>query len=117
MLKLDPAQILWLKEEAPLKRQVELYVRSLGENGESGDGQFENNDGGGARVCSNAGGGVGGGSWDSWFENNGETWVQTLEWVLVERGEDGPAFWRELDEERMGIAIAHSYSDVISAVD
>ena len=114
MLKLDPAQILWLKEEAPLKRQVELYIRSLGEGGESGDGQFENDHGGGARICSNGGAA---GSWDSWFENNGETWVQTLEWVLAERGEDGSAFWRELEEERMGIAVAHSQSGASIAVE
>ncbi|KAI9833978.1 MAG: hypothetical protein M1826_005883 [Phylliscum demangeonii] len=36
MLKLDPAQVMWLKENAPLKGQVELYVKSLGE-------WFENN--------------------------------------------------------------------------
>jgi hypothetical protein len=36
MLKLDPEQILWLKENAPLKGMVEGYVRSLGD-------WFENN--------------------------------------------------------------------------
>ena len=54
MLKLDPGQIMWLKENAMGKAQVEGYVRALGD----------------------------------WFENNGETWGQTLEWVLEERGED-----------------------------
>ncbi|KZF20598.1 hypothetical protein L228DRAFT_174529 [Xylona heveae TC161] len=52
MLKLDPAQILYLRSHAPFKRQVEQFVRSLGD----------------------------------WFENNGETFSQTLEWVLDERG-------------------------------
>ncbi|KAI9807541.1 MAG: hypothetical protein M1825_005481 [Sarcosagium campestre] len=36
MLKLDPAQILWLRDRAPLKRQVEAFVRRLGD-------WFENN--------------------------------------------------------------------------
>ena len=54
MLKLDPGQILWLKENAPLKGMVEAFVRGLG----------------------------------GWFENNGETFGQTLEWVMKERGED-----------------------------
>jgi hypothetical protein len=54
MMKLDPGQIMWLRENAPLKGMVESYVKGLGE----------------------------------WFENNGETFVQTLEWVCQERGED-----------------------------
>ena len=54
MLKLDPGQIVWLKENAPLKGMVENYVKGLGE----------------------------------WFENNGETFGQTLDWVIKERGED-----------------------------
>ncbi|KAI9814011.1 MAG: hypothetical protein M1827_003475 [Pycnora praestabilis] len=52
MLKLDPGQILWLRENAPLKGQVECFVRALGE----------------------------------WFENNGETFGQTLLWVVNQRG-------------------------------
>ncbi|KAJ9642824.1 hypothetical protein H2199_004345 [Coniosporium tulheliwenetii] len=52
MMKLDPEQILWLKENAPLKGQVEQYVKGLGD----------------------------------WFENNGDTWGQTLVEVLGERG-------------------------------
>lgn len=39
MLKLDPDRVLWLRENAPLKEQVEGYVRSLGDwfdnNGET----------------------------------------------------------------------------------
>ena len=62
MLKLDPGQIVWLKENAPLKGMVEAFVKSLGE----------------------------------WFENNGETFGQTLEWVIRERGED-------IEELREGI--------------
>ena len=105
MLKLDPAQILWLKEEAPLKRQIELYVRSLGESGDYAENHTDSGFGGigtghGSRGVCHAGG-----TWDSWFENNGETWVQTLEWVLNERGEDGVAFWEGLEEGKTGIAV------------
>lgn len=71
MLKLDPGQILWLKEKAPLKRMVENYVKSLGD----------------------------------WFENNGETFGQTLEWVLVERGESIGEFKAAIIERGLGIVI------------
>jgi hypothetical protein len=72
MLKLDPEQILLLKEKAPLKRQVEAYVRSLGE----------------------------------WFENNGDTWTQTLEWVLRERGDDIGEVLGAIVDGELGIAIS-----------
>ncbi|KAF2866615.1 hypothetical protein BDV95DRAFT_504601 [Massariosphaeria phaeospora] len=71
MLKLDPEQVLWLKEHAPLKGMVEGYVRGLGD----------------------------------WFDNNGETWVQTLEWVLEERGEDVADFLGAMGEGEMGVAV------------
>lgn len=71
MLKLDPEQIIWLKENAPLKGMVEGYVRGLGD----------------------------------WFENNGETWVQTLEWVLDERGEDVAEFMGAVVDGEMGVAV------------
>ncbi|KAH7074702.1 hypothetical protein BKA63DRAFT_513539 [Paraphoma chrysanthemicola] len=71
MLKLDPEQIMWLKDNAPLKGMVEGYVRSLGE----------------------------------WFENNGETWIQTLEWVLNERGEDVNAFECAIRDGDLGVAV------------
>lgn len=71
MMKLDPEQILWLKENAPLKGMVEGYVRCMGD----------------------------------WFENNGETWVQTLEWVLDERGEDVGEFMGALADGILGIAV------------
>ncbi|PWY94932.1 Brix-domain-containing protein [Aspergillus sclerotioniger CBS 115572] len=63
MLKLDPGQVLWLREHASLKEQVELYIRSLGD----------------------------------WFRDNGETFGDTLEWVMKERGDD-------IDEFRVAIA-------------
>jgi hypothetical protein len=71
MLKLDPEQIMWLKENAPLKGMVEGYVRSLGD----------------------------------WFENNGETWGQTLEWVLGERGEDVGEFKGAITDGVLGVAV------------
>ncbi|KAJ5143895.1 uncharacterized protein N7515_002682 [Penicillium bovifimosum] len=52
MLKLDPGQILWLRDHALLKEQVEEYVWSLGE----------------------------------WFRDNGETFGDTMEYVMNERG-------------------------------
>lgn len=53
MLKLNPEQILFLKEGEVTKFEVECYVKSLGE----------------------------------WFENNGQTWNETLEWVLMSRND------------------------------
>ncbi|MCJ1441328.1 MAG: hypothetical protein MMC23_001814 [Stictis urceolatum] len=71
MLKLDPGQVLWLRENAPLKGMVEGYVKSLG----------------------------------GWFENNGETFGQTLEWVLAERAEDVEEIKEAVAEREMGIVI------------
>ncbi|KAF2275168.1 uncharacterized protein EI97DRAFT_502113 [Westerdykella ornata] len=75
MLKLDPEQIMWLKEHAPFKGMVEAYVRELGE----------------------------------WFENNGETWGQTLQWVLDERGEDVEEFMEKVAEGEWGCAVRGEY--------
>ncbi|KAJ6198448.1 hypothetical protein J3E72DRAFT_41858 [Bipolaris maydis] len=74
-LKLDPAQILYLKENAPLKGMVEGYVRSLWHDYD-------------------------------WFSNNGETWAQTLEFVLDERGEYVGEFMDAIAEGELGIAVA-----------
>lgn len=69
-MKLDPEQVLWLREHAPLKGMVEGYVRLLG----------------------------------SWFENNGATLGQTVDWVLEERGESGVEFKERIDAGGMGVA-------------
>lgn len=69
MLKLDPGQILWLRDNAPLKGQVEAFVRALGD----------------------------------WFANNGDTWGQTLEWVLGERGEDAAEVLGAVADGELGI--------------
>jgi len=71
VLKLDPEQIIWLKENAPLKGMVETFVKSLGD----------------------------------WFENNGETWTQTLEWVVRERGEDVGEILDAIADGEMGVAL------------
>lgn len=70
MLKLNPAQILWLKDNAFSKCQVETYVRNLGE----------------------------------WFDNNGETFGQTLEFVLDQRSEDVGEFWEAVATCELGVA-------------
>ena len=69
MLKLDPGQIVWLRENAPLKGMVEGFVRGLGE----------------------------------WFDNNGETFGQTLEWVIKGRGEDVEELREGIREGEWGV--------------
>ncbi|OAX80481.1 hypothetical protein ACJ72_05190 [Emergomyces africanus] len=70
MMKLDPSQVLWLRENAPFKEQVENYVRSMGD----------------------------------WFDNNGETFGQTLEWVMGERGGDYMELHFSIVDGEAGIA-------------
>ncbi|KAL4802777.1 Brix domain-containing protein [Aspergillus unguis] len=70
MMKLDPGQVLWLREHCPLKEQVEAFVLSLGD----------------------------------WFRENGETFGETLEWVMQERGEDVEEFRIAVLERDLGIA-------------
>ncbi|GES58719.1 F-box domain protein [Aspergillus terreus] len=69
MMKLDPGQILWLREHAPLKEQVEAFVRSLGD----------------------------------WFRDNGETFGETFEWVLKERGDDVAEVRIAIADRELGI--------------
>ncbi|KAI9752665.1 MAG: hypothetical protein M1815_000369 [Lichina confinis] len=83
MLKLDPGQIIWLRENAPLKGQVESFVRGLG-----------------------LGLGLGGDD-DDWFENNGETLGQTIALVLHDRGGvELSQLKADIDAGEAGIAIA-----------
>lgn len=70
MMKLDPGQVLWLREHCPLKEQVETFVLSLGD----------------------------------WFRNNGETFGDTLEWVIKERGDEMEEFRAAISERELGIA-------------
>ena len=69
MMKLDPGQVLWLREHAPLKEQVEAYVASLGE----------------------------------WFRDNGETFGDTLSWVMDERGENIAELRACIEDREMGV--------------
>ena len=72
MLKLDPGQILWLRDHAPgNKPLVESYVKNLGE----------------------------------WFENNGETFGQTLADVLAERGEELGELRESLEGRGCGVVV------------
>ncbi|KAJ6179707.1 hypothetical protein N7519_010168 [Penicillium mononematosum] len=71
MLKLDPGQILWLRDHALLKEQVEEYVWSLGE----------------------------------WFRNNGETFGDTLEYVMNERGLEVGELRSAVADRDMGIVL------------
>jgi hypothetical protein len=71
MLKLDPGQILWLRDHALLKEQVEEYVWSLGE----------------------------------WFRDNGETFGDTMEYVMNERGLDIREIRSAIVNRDMGIIL------------
>lgn len=81
MLKLDPEQLLWLKENAYFKGQVEAYVRSLGD----------------------------------WFDNNGETFVQTLQFVIAQRGEDLEDLKMAIDEGELGVALVGRRDSIMYA--
>ncbi|KAL4782504.1 Brix domain-containing protein [Aspergillus varians] len=70
MMKLDPGQVLWLREHCLLKEQVEAFVLSLGD----------------------------------WFRDNGETFGDTLEWVIKERGDDMEEFRTVISERELGVA-------------
>ncbi|KAJ5115306.1 hypothetical protein NUU61_001065 [Penicillium alfredii] len=71
MMKLDPGEILWLRERALLKEQVEEYVASLG----------------------------------SWFRDNGETFGDTLAFVMGERGDDDGNLHAAIAGHEMGIVV------------
>lgn len=72
MMKLDPDQVLWLREHALLKEQVETFVLSLGD----------------------------------WFRNNGETFGDTLAWVMKERGDDVEELRSAISDCEVGIVRA-----------
>ncbi|KAI5207053.1 hypothetical protein E4T39_02073 [Aureobasidium subglaciale] len=71
MLKLDPEQLIHLKENAPYKSQVETYIKSQGD----------------------------------WFDNNGETFVQTLQQVIIDRGQEMEDFKDAIEDGVMGVAL------------
>ncbi|KAK4895046.1 hypothetical protein LTR27_006913 [Elasticomyces elasticus] len=75
MLKLDPQQLLFLRDRCPLKALVEMYVK--------------------ANVDGNEG----------WYGNNGETFCETLWVVAKQRGMEVEEVKREVEEGRMGVAV------------
>jgi hypothetical protein len=72
MMKLDPGQILLLKEQFPMKSQVEAYTSALGE----------------------------------WWSNNGETFSETLGFVIRQRGGDMQELKSAVEELEGGIVSA-----------
>ncbi|KAL9050497.1 MAG: hypothetical protein Q9162_006604 [Coniocarpon cinnabarinum] len=73
MLKLNPQQVLWLKDNAPSKGEVESFVKQFGE----------------------------------WFDNNGETFEQTLDVVLAQRGVDVGGFRDGVQSGEQGITVGN----------
>ncbi|GAB7362441.1 hypothetical protein MBLNU230_g2763t1 [Neophaeotheca triangularis] len=69
VLKLDPAQLLFLRDKCPLKWQVESFVMGLGE----------------------------------WFEQNGETFSETLGFVLAQRGVELGEVREAVEEGGLGV--------------
>ena len=79
-MKLDPGQVVFLRDRCPLKSQVEMYVRV----------QMD---------------GLG----EGWFVNNGETFSETLWHVVKQRGGEVEAFKTAVVEEgEMGVAVVDS---------
>lgn len=72
MMKLDPGQILLLKEQFPLKTQVEAYVGVLGD----------------------------------WFNNNGETFSETLGFVVRQRGGDMQELKAAVEDREAGVVMS-----------
>ncbi|EME81848.1 uncharacterized protein MYCFIDRAFT_211476 [Pseudocercospora fijiensis CIRAD86] len=71
MMKLDPEQLLYLRDNCPLKSQVEMHVRGLGD----------------------------------WFVNNGETFSETLGFVIRQRGGDVEELKAAVEDCDVGIAV------------
>ena len=70
MMKMDPEQILHLRESCPLKAQVENYVKQVA---------------------------------GEWFANNGQTFSETLAFVIKQRGGDMEELRAAVEDEEMGI--------------
>ncbi|KXT10772.1 hypothetical protein AC579_2315 [Pseudocercospora musae] len=74
MMKLDPEQLLYLRDNCPLKSQVEMHIRGLGD----------------------------------WFVNNGETFSETLGFVIRQRGGDVEELKAAVEDCDVGIAVTDS---------
>lgn len=101
MLKLDPGQILWLREHAPLKEHVKAFLKDV--VGGSGTNSWSVGGDGVGEWGSSRGGWTMHGS--DWFENNGETFGQTMQWVVDERGEDAGEVREAVDLGELGVVI------------
>ena len=75
MMKLDPEQILYLKEQCPLKSQVEGYIQTFGE----------------------------------WWTNNGETFSETVGFVVRQRGGDIEDFKTAIQYGEVGVVVQEVY--------
>lgn len=71
MMKLDPEQILYLRDHCPLKAQVDTHVRGLGD----------------------------------WFVNNGETFSETMGFVVRQRGGDLETLKLAMEDGEAGVAL------------
>lgn len=71
MMKLDPEQMLYLRDHCPLKAQVEAHVRMIGE----------------------------------WFVNNGETFSETVEFVMRQRGGGFEELKAAIEDGELGVAV------------
>ncbi|KAI9714791.1 MAG: hypothetical protein M1820_000080 [Bogoriella megaspora] len=109
MLKLHPGQVLYLKKHAPLKQDVLTSVRSWAAWGDTMSATQDLGAIAAAGVGVETGAGLG---WDipcrgaaDWFDNNGETFVQTLEWVLGERGETLAEMLGAVEGREVGVVV------------
>ncbi|TKA29025.1 hypothetical protein B0A50_03437 [Salinomyces thailandicus] len=75
MMKLDPGKIMFLRDRTPMKQQVETWLKS------------------------NVEGGV------EWFINNGETFSETLAFVVRQRGSDVEVLKDAVSDGEMGVAV------------
>lgn len=94
MLKLDPGQLLFLYESVMTGAVPSTSTTTARKNGYA------------AAITGNGKGGVverfTAGLGD-WFENNGETFGETLNWVVEARGEDAAALREDVQSEGNGI--------------
>ena len=69
LMKLNPAEVMWLLHNARVKWQIEEYLRCMGD----------------------------------WFDNNGETFGQTFDSIMVARGNDPDEIREHIARRSMGI--------------
>lgn len=87
MLKLAPDQILWLDEHINGEKSKDDGEVELQDISDEGD------------VVNDLVSAMGA----PWFENNGETFGDTLNTVITERGDDADAFKQAVEQGEMGV--------------